>query len=142
MKNLALLLVTVALFSFTFTACKKENKTVNKVIEVTLEPNQAYSYTIPKLGDADDVTEITTAATHAITSTLTPVGSSGENVFNYSPTLDYIGTDVVVVSANETSTNTHSCNTGNHGNKQCGGHHHDCGNDTYTFNINIKVSSN
>ncbi len=63
-------------------------------------------------------------------SRVSSVANSNSTLFEYTPALNYSGTDEVVVSAVE---------KGGKGN-QCG--HQDGGDDQYTFKIMIKVSSN
>ncbi|MBC7384042.1 MAG: hypothetical protein H7296_13830 [Bacteroidia bacterium] len=116
-------------------ACKKENESTNTVINVTLEPNKAYSYNMDKLGDDDDQVQITTEASHSLISRITPVANSTFTLFEYTPVKDYVGTDEVVVSAVEP---TH--NKGGKGGK-CGKHNHEEESNQYTFKINIKASS-
>ena len=128
------LLVIVA--AFVFTACRKEHEAVTKVITVTLNANETYNYNIPPTGDKDDVLQIVQPAAHALTNTLGFTNNTASSSFQYTPALNYTGTDEVHVATVE----DHHPNNGGSGfgNCQGGGHHghHDEGT-TYIFKIII-----
>jgi len=118
-------------------SCRKEHEgvTITKVINVSINANENYTYDIPHAGDADDVMQISKQAAHFLTSKLT-TASGGNALFEYTPQLNYSGTDEVVVNNVEGG---HS--QGGHGNCQGSGRHHD---DTivYDFKITINGTTN
>ncbi len=124
MKKLLILPMALMACLFLTTSCHKEDDDVNATIDVALEPNQAYTYKITNLGDDDEEVQITKAAGHALSCTVSPVANSSATTFEYTPAKDYTGIDEVVVSAVE------------HGRKGKCNHHDD--DDKYTFRITIK----
>jgi len=125
MKNIRNLIPVVIFVSFLCFSCEKDGTSVTKVINVQLSSNESYSHAVPK-GDDDDVMQFTKQADHSLKSEISP---SGNNViFNYTPALDFTGTDEVKISNVEE----------HHGNAHggCSGHHHD-DNVTYDFKISV-----
>ncbi len=134
MKKLLLIPIAFALIFIMMSSCKKERPGTNKVVEVTLAPNQVYTYQIPGLGDRDDVVQITKAASHALVSKISTTINSPAITFDYTPALNYSGTDEVVITAVEPAKQG-----GGKGGK-CG--HHQNNDDQYTFRITIKGGTN
>ena len=133
MKKITSLFVVVSMIVLTVSSCKKdEDTTVTKTINVELSPNQSYSATVPA-GDADDVMQITSQAQHSSVSSITLDPSTGSNVFKYTPTLNYEGTDDVQITNAE---GEHHGGGHSHGG-MCSGHHHN-DNTVYDYRISIK----
>jgi len=132
MKNtlslLAFALATVLLLP----ACKKaETAPITKTINVSLHKNQSYTYSMPAQGDADDVMSITQQAQHYSVSTITYTDNKTATPFNYTPALDYVGTDEVHVSItegahHEGSESHHEGGAGHHDGHHEGGDHGQC----------------
>ncbi len=130
MKKSLIILIAFICFLFLNSSCEKEEADVNVIVAVTLTPNQAYTYQIPKLGDEDEQVQITKDAAHALISRISPVANSNTTLFEYTPALNYTGSDEVVVSAVE---------------KGRRGKGSKCGNDDddhYTFKITIAGNTN
>lgn len=123
-------LVLVASVVLLASSCEKHDfkkhseKTVTQTVDVTLEKNAAYSYTLPE-NTSDDAFQITTQSEHAGVSTLTNNGTN--TVYTYTPAKDYVGTDKVVIATIEEEHSHHmgggahhphhsggGCNNGNH----------------------------
>jgi len=80
-------------------SCKKEpmpKEAITQTINVGLKSNENYTFTLPK-NQEDDPYEITSQAKHFGISEV-GVNTSGERVFNYTPSKDYIGSDQVIIS--------------------------------------------
>src|SRR5437016_2900929 len=91
----------IVALSFIFFSCKKEGVTVTKVINVDLSENQTYSATVPHAGDADDVMQITSQPRHSSSCTVTSAAGSTDAALQYTPALNYTGTDEIQVSNTE-----------------------------------------
>lgn len=138
-------------FSITFLAvfaavivssCHKEGNEITKTINVTLAPNETYTYSIAAAGDADDVMEIAKQATHYLTSTVAVDANTRNAVFTYTPTENYIGTDEVDVKNIEHHQSNGLNNHPQRGNGNCQVHrHHEEDEITYIFKITIQASS-
>lgn len=129
MKKISVLLL-FATIMFIAASCEKEGATITKTVNVEINSNAAYSYTVPHAGDADDAMQITQQAMHSSVSKITPDASTGDALFEYVPATNFSGTDEVQVS------NVEEHHNGNHGN--CGGHRHD---DTYIYVFKITVKN-
>src|SRR4051812_7741465 len=116
--------------AFAFSSCKKEGVTITKVINVDLAENESYKTAVPPAGDADDVMQITSQPQHSSACTVAPDAGTGSIMLQYTPSLNYIGTDEVQVS----NTEGQHHGGGHHGN--CSGHHHD-NTTVYIYKINI-----
>jgi hypothetical protein len=140
MKNTSRLLILVIFSAIIMTACHKEHGDVTKVINVTLAPNQAYSYDVPA-GDRDDVLQITQQAAHYLTNTLS-INAGGDATLQYTPAKDYTGTDEIHVATIENRPGQNGPNGPNsgYGGGGCSGHHHD--GTTYIFKITITSGNN
>ncbi|MEO5571633.1 MAG: hypothetical protein ABIT08_11855 [Bacteroidia bacterium] len=143
MKNKSVFLPALIAVFFFIASCKKEqdhhdNETVtSKVIDVTLNQNQSYSYTMQSNGDADNVMEISQQAQHALTCKISADGSRN-TLFEYTPALDYTGSDEIQVNTIEDKQKDGN-HGGNHGNCQ-GGHENDS-ETNYIFKITIVSSA-
>jgi hypothetical protein len=133
MKKITFLLFAAAVSLLFTSACRKEKNgiTITKVINVVINANETYSTEIPHSGDADDAMQITVPAAHALVSKLTSA-SGGNSLFEYTPVVNYTGSDEVIVSNQE---ERHG--NGGHGNCGGGNHHHD-DNVIYDFKITIQ----
>lgn len=99
MKKTIVMLVTASAMFVGMTSCKKERMqkdAIKETINVNLKTDENYTFTLPK-NLRDDPYEITTQAKHASISEV-GVNASGERVYNYKPTSDYVGSDQVIVS--------------------------------------------
>lgn len=136
MKNYLSLFLLVVFASIVTTSCHKENSEVIKTINVTLEPNQTYTYTIPAAGDADDIMVIAKQAIHYLTSTVA-VDASRNATFTYTPAENYEGTDEVDVKNTENHPQNRLTPPPHRGGGNCQGKHHD-DEVTYIFKITIQ----
>ncbi len=114
-------------------SCQKEDDEPLKsqVINIDLKMNESFVFTLPE-SDDDESFNIQQQATHFAKSSINKSSSSSQE-YSYTPSLDYSGTDnVVLTNEIESSSN------------QSG--HHRCGNDedevvTITINFNIKAAT-
>lgn len=136
MKNYLSLFLLVGFASIISTSCHKENSEVVKTINVTLAPNETYTYSIPAAGDADDKFEISKQASHYLTSTLA-VDASNAGTFTYTPTENYEGTDEVQVKNIEHHQQGGLTPPPHRGGGNCQGKHHEEDEITYIFKITI-----
>ncbi len=136
MKNYLSLFLLVAFASLVTTSCNKGNSEVYKTINVTLTPNQTYTYDITAAGDADDQMDIVKQASHYLTSTVA-VGASNKTTFTYTPAENYEGTDEVQVKNVEHHQQGSSTPPPHRGGGNCQGKHHD-DEVTYIFKITIQ----
>lgn len=139
MKNSNYLLLSVVALMVVAVSCRKEHdEVVTKVVDVMLTANQAFTYTMPASGNADEIMEISQQPKHFVLCQITP-DSVNNTLLEYTPELNYTGTDEIRVNTVE---GNHHC--GNHhqgGNNQnhfgnCMGNHHDV-EVNYVFNITI-----
>ena len=81
------------------TSCEKEENQVTQTINVTLLKNQPYTYTVPE-NESDDPYQITDQASHYLISELTELcfASGGPLTYEYTPALNYVGKDRVVIA--------------------------------------------
>jgi hypothetical protein len=91
--------------------CKPHDSKETQTINATLDKNTTYTFTIPA-NTKSNAYEISTQAVHASTSKLTTDASN--TVYTFTPVIDYVGTDKVIISAAEQN---HS------GNNSCGSNH-------------------
>lgn len=129
-------ILTIAAFALMLTSsCKKDESgvTITKVINVELKVNESYSYEVPRAGDADDVMQMQKQASNFLTCKITPQ-ANGNVVLDYTPALNYTGTDEIMISNQEGSHGNGG--HGGHGNCSGGKHHHDT--TVYDFKITIK----
>ncbi|MCX6290142.1 MAG: hypothetical protein NT126_00065 [Bacteroidetes bacterium] len=137
MKKIIYSTLTLSVLLLFASSCRKENNGViiTKVIPVQLNVNQSYSYEVPRAGDDDDDMQITKQATHFLMSQVS--ASTGTNVlFEYTPALNFTGTDEVILN-NAEGSHGHGGHGNGHGN--CGGSkpHHD---DTIIYDFQITVT--
>lgn len=120
--------------------CRKEDRNeVNtlKVIEVTLEQNEPYSYRVPKSESADPY-QLSKQASHFLRSDLTSDFDSGTLIYQYTPSKNYIGNDEVTLTSIEE--NQH----GHHQKKGLGfggGCHEDESGTTHSINIRFTIKN-
>jgi len=137
MKKITILLLLIAPLALTISSCRKEGKTVTKTINVQLNANESYSNRIPP-GDADDMMQITSQAQHYSVSNVSFDPASGNSMFQYTPALNYTGTDEVDITNAE---GDHHGN-GHAGGGNCGGGHHHDDQTIYIYKINIGGQDN
>ncbi len=140
MKNYLSLFLLVAFASIVTTSCYKENNEVIKTINVSLEPNEAYTYNIPAVGDADDKFEIAKQASHYLNSTLA-VDATNAATFNYTPAENYEGNDEVQVKNVEQHQQGGSTPPPHRGGGNCQGKRHENDEVTYIFKITIQTTN-
>lgn len=101
-------------------SCQKEtvNALVTQDVAATLKVNESYTFVLPT-DDNDDPYSITSQASNYRVSQI-GTDASGQTVYEYTPSLDFVGTDSVVVS------NDHEHGGGCHGDSTHheGGHGH------------------
>jgi hypothetical protein len=125
MKKLGLILSVAGMVTFALTSCNRdhnEEPAIEQTLKVQLAQNEAYTFVLPE-NLRKDAYEFTTQALHYSISTLSK-NSSGEQIYQYTPALDYVGTDQVVVTNDHEKNEDHSqgCNQqGNPGFGQCMG---------------------
>lgn len=152
-KTIVILAAASALITGTVSCKKKdiqaERDAITQTVDVSLNTDEAYLFTLPK-NLRDDPYEITTQASHYSISEL-GVNSAGERIFKYTPAQGYVGTDQIIVS-NDQEREEHKTHPGgplpggpnapappkgNCQNKQGVEDHY-----IITFNINIKGTEN
>jgi hypothetical protein len=99
MKKMTLVLATASLIAIGTQSCKKEENhkpPITETYSVQLKANEAYTFSLPK-NKRDDAYEITTQSTHY---TISQVGkdASGNRIYQYTPALNYVGADQIVVA--------------------------------------------
>ncbi len=112
MKKTIFLSIT-ALALLTITSCRKfamnDNNDVSnadEVINVTLNANQVYKYTLSDVNDANTV-EISAPAAKSAIAIVETNGTT--NNFVYTPDASFSGTDVVVISHNPSKSSKSEC---------------------------------
>jgi hypothetical protein len=100
MKKSIIHLVIVLMAITSFQACKKEDAAVTENttvtdLSITLEQNESYQFTLPA-NTAKKQYQITTTAKNASIS-LIAEDANGNSIYQYTPTLDFVGTDNVTV---------------------------------------------
>jgi hypothetical protein len=145
MKNLTLIFA-ISLTAVLFTSsCKKEdNKQNNQVVNVTINENANYTYAAPTGNQGGNYT-ISQQASHYLSSSILPTMTASGTIYSYTPALNYVGGDQVVLS---TSNSQHNGGCGGNQNGNCSHHdnhcdHHDNDdNNTITINITVVASTN
>ena len=113
-----------------------------ETVNATVVENTSYTYTLP----AGSTSEISSPATHAKASSVA-VTANGDLVYQYTPVANYVGTDVVIVTAHlngsqQTSggcfgSGVNSNSTHHHGGGNCGNHN---GNDEQTIVTTLHIN--
>jgi hypothetical protein len=137
MKKIAGLFIVLAALTIA-QSCRKEDQgpTVSHQINVSLKANESYSFQIPHAGDADDVMQIKKQAIHSSNSQVSPVANSTNTLFEYTPAVDFTGSDEVVVASVEGTNGHHG-----HHNGQCNGNKNHEGTTIYDFKITITAAN-
>lgn len=161
MKKL-ILLCAAATFLLAGISCQKAtpqvNNQVDEVVNVSLEKNQSYSYTLPESSTGENFA----IASQQSNATSSIAAAKTQATFYYVPATDFTGTDVVVVSTDAAATTApacgghsyhghkeahHSgsgtCSRGSKHEKEHHEHHHGCSETQkakHTITFNIKVS--
>ncbi len=120
-------------------SCRKEHdEAVTKVIDVMMDANGTYSYTMPPSGDVDDVMEILQQAKHFVVSQIT-TDASNNTLFEYTPELNYNGTDEIHINTveGEHKDEDHHGNNNQGGFGNCTGGNHEDDEVNYVFRITI-----
>ena len=123
MKNSFFMFFLAGIALFALQSCQKAERVaalVEKTVNATLKVNESYTFTLPS-NQSDDPYQITTQASHSSISELGK-NTAGDMVYNYTPALDFAGTDMVVITTVE---ETHTGTCGNHDGHHDGEHHDD-----------------
>jgi 5'-3' exonuclease len=99
MKKMTLVLAAASLFLTGMQSCKKEENRkppIKENINVDLAANQSYTFSLPK-NKRDDAYEISSQPAHFA---INEVGkdATGNRIYKYTPSLNYHGTDQVVIA--------------------------------------------
>jgi hypothetical protein len=143
MKKLVLILSVAGMVTFALTSCNRDHDqeaAIEQTLQVELAQNQSYTYSLPE-NLRKDAYEFTTQASHYSVSTLGK-NSAGNQIYQYTPALDYVGTDQVVVSNDHEKNENHApgCNQqGNPGSGQCMGGGAAGPEDHYMVTINFTI---
>ncbi len=129
MKNSFFMLFLAGITLFALQSCQKAETVaalVEKTVNATLKVNESYTFTLPS-NQSDEPYQITTQASHSSISELGK-NTAGDMVYNYTPALDFVGTDRVVITTPEETENGHCGNqdgdsTHVEGEHHGGGHH-------------------
>jgi hypothetical protein len=104
----------------------------SQVLTIHLKVNESFTFTLPATEDDDEQFRVIGQANHFSQSSIVKSGS-GEQVYKYTPALDYSGTDTVVLS------NESDSNSNNGGNNHCGDGDDELA--TITINFTMKAAS-
>ena len=135
MKNKLSFIPAIIIAILITASCEKEKKTtvISKTVNVSIDENKSYSYTIPHSGDGDDAMQIDMQAQHYAVSKVTSVDDN--TLFEYTPALNYSGNDEVHVTTFE---GEHNGGNNNHQKGNCQGQGHDKETETnYIFKITV-----
>ncbi len=93
MKKLNVLLLAFG-FLFMLNSCSKSEEYQNVAMAHTINQNESYTFELPA---TDDPYKVTTEAKNA---TISMIGLSvdGNPIYNYTPSLDFVGTDLIVLT--------------------------------------------
>ena len=151
MKKSISLFALVILIGIAFQSCCKRDmqpsvsKPVTTNVNTTLKENQSYQFSIPVATNGQPF-NIVTQATHSSVSYIN-TDVSGNNIYQYTPAVNYTGEDFVSISnnsLNEVQPVCSNCNSGCHGGGSCGQHtcchHQECAQQK-TININFTITA-
>lgn len=99
MKNWSSMLAIASFLAVGMTACEKGEEmeeAISQNVPVSLRMNESYTFTLPE-NLRDDKYEITSPAAHASIS-LVGVDAQGNQIYQYTPEENYVGTDRVILS--------------------------------------------
>jgi hypothetical protein len=131
------------------TSCRKEEKYSPPVVQnitANLKVNESYTFTLPSTDSKHPYT-ITTAAQHSSISLLNK-GGNGNDIYQYTPALNYSGSDFVSIANfdNHQGPQGNGCQNG--GGCGHGGHHGGCDDDdgqqnivNITFNVGTSTTA-
>lgn len=122
MKKLNVLFLALG-FAFILNSCSKSEEYQNVALAQTINQNQSFTFELPI---TDDLYKVAQEAKNASIS-LIGVGATGNPVYNYTPNLDFVGTDQIVLTTDEHKEKPEK--RGHHGKK---GSHYD------NYNVNGK----
>lgn len=98
MKKTNVMLILISAATLAFTSCKKSETLLKPTYTNELVANQTYVFTLPT--NTNDAFEITTNPAHASINLLGQ-DANGANIYTYTPVLNYVGADQVVISTVE-----------------------------------------
>lgn len=143
MKKMNLIFALVVITALITSSCKKEcdkhNHQTNQVFNITVNENTTYTYNLPSAPQNGNYS-ISQQPNDYITSAIQTTPSSNAMIYSYTPALNFVGSDMVVLST-QNPQHSGGCN-GNHNgncNNQCN-HNGDHDNDdvsTITINFNV-----
>jgi hypothetical protein len=146
MKKSIVLLALLATTAAILPSCTKEENhkpPITTTVNKDIADNESFTFILPH-NSSENLYKSVRQAQHASVS-LVSIDAAGNDIYQYTPALDYNGSDRVVV-ANEEEHGQSKC--GNHGGSgKCGGHHNcskgkDNDQDNIViFNITIKNTS-
>jgi hypothetical protein len=99
MKKLFFLFTITSVAVVGMQSCKKdeiEKAPITQTVSAQLKANESYTFTLTK-NTRDDEYRFVTQAQHAKVSSL-GVDAAGNRIYSYTPELNYVGTDQVIVS--------------------------------------------
>jgi hypothetical protein len=99
MKKTILVASLTVIAMLGITSCKKEKMEKDAIAQtytIALKANEVYTFTLPT-NTRNDAYQFTTNATHASVSQIGK-DADGNSIYTYTPALDYVGTDEVVLS--------------------------------------------
>ena len=131
MKKIISLLIAVIMISIGIYSCKKETNAQTPIVSnmnITLKQNESYTFNMPA-NNSSSAFRITTPASHYKMSLMCK-NSCGGDIYQYTPALDYCGTDFVCID-----------NTGNGGGGCMNGGGNNSGGQTTTLNIHFTIGN-
>lgn len=150
MKKVLLALIVIVLPGFILQSCKKicehNDETPSlQTVDATLDKNTTYTYVLPA-NTSDDNFQITSNPTHAGYSQIVVDGATGNLVYQYTPLIDYTGTDQLVIATAEEQHGHGNCIHPTNGKlnpngSACQGSHHGDKSYIITFNLNIDAGN-
>jgi hypothetical protein len=103
-KNILFLFLTAALALSTYSCRKASQEVVTQTINANLDENGNYSFNIPT-NLSDKPFEISTQASHYSLSQIA-TDATGNLAYIYTPSLNYTGTDQVIISTSDQNPNS------------------------------------
>jgi hypothetical protein len=136
MKKTALILLS-SIVLLVSASCKKTEVDVQPVtttVSALLKTSETYTYTLPQ-NVSDDAFQITAPAGHSSMSQLT-TNATGNLVYQYTPAVDFTGTDNVVISTVEEE---HNDKSGKNMHNGCGDNQNQSKNGGQIIKISLTV---
>ena len=147
MKKTSLLLAIASIALTILPSCKKpeqEKLPITETVNTTVVVNETYSYTLPSSDDPEPYT-IVKQSEHSSTSVIGK-NAAGNFIYNYTPTANFNGSDVVVISNEKVGhgpCNHPDCNHQEHHHNNKSSHHGNCqhnGKQKHIITINFTIA--